>query len=1038
MKAALGRLLLLSVGFLGRPSSSAEALLSFNKDIRPILSEHCFPCHGPDEKGRKGGVRLDLRETAIADNDGLFPILPGNPDKSEIVVRIRSQDEDVRMPPPEKGPALSREQVAALKTWIAQGANYERHWSLMPIPSVDVPDVADSSRVKNPIDAFIQSELEGVGLGLQPEADKIRLLRRVSFDLTGLPPADEEITEFLEDRSAGAYDRVVDRLLKSSAYGERMASEWLDVARYSDSYGYQVDRERFVWPWRDWVVSAFNENLGYDQFITWQIAGDLLPEAQDEMILATTFNRLHPQKVEGGSVPEEFRIEYVADRTQTIGTAFMGLTLECSRCHDHKYDPITQKDYYALSGFLSNIDEAGLYSYFTPAIPTPTLLLEDDARKVQRRQRADRVAALETGRPSMPEPEAALFQAWRDSLNGQSLRDMKGLVAYFDFDEMIEGKFPNLVNKEQRISKAEGNSWVGGESGKAIRLSGDDEVKLPLGNFRRWEPFSVSFWMQTPDIKERAVVFHRSRAWTDSGSRGYQVLLENGALSFSLIHFWPGNAMRIRMLSPLTPEEWTHVVVTYDGSSQAQGMAIYLNGEKTEVEVVRDHLYKHINGGGGDNIAIGARFRDKGFTGGLIDDFMVFDRAITRWEIGRLSGQSEDLANESRLLAFFRETKHSATRDWRQALKKARQSLFELVDGTKEIMVMKEMSPRRPAYLLHRGEYDQRQGEVSYDTPASLPPFPEGEPRNRLGLAKWLTAKTHPLTARVTVNRYWQLFFGRGLVTTPEDFGSQGKPPSHPDLLDWLAADFVDQGWDLKRLIKTMVTSQAYRQTSVATEAILAKDPENRLISRSPRYRLPAEMIRDNALAVSGLLDRTIGGPPAKPYELEYSFKPLTKDKGAGLYRRSLYTYWKRTAPAPVMMALDAAKRDVCMVKREATASPIQAFVLMNDPQLIEASRALAKQVLGSFESRDHEDIARQLFFQIVGRQPSSRELSLLADLLALQVSHFEASPEEANAFLRVGLAATTVSGQEEASWLAASAALANTLFMHDECVMKR
>lgn len=1000
--------------------ASAQERVDFNFDVKPILSDRCFACHGPDAENRAADLRLDTREGAFAKSESGevdFVIRPGDPARSELIRRITSTDPDVRMPPPDSKLSLTADEIDTVKKWVREGAEWRDHWSFIPLPKeVPVPQV-DGAWPRNKIDHFVMQRLREAGMQPQSEAGKERLLRRVTFDLTGLPPTTEEVDAFLEDSSADAWERVVDRLLASEAYGERMASEWLDVARYSDTYGYQVDRDRYVWPWRDWVIKAFNRNLSYRDFVTQQLAGDLLPEAGQEQVLATTFNRLHPQKVEGGSVPEEFRVEYVADRTQTFATAFLGLTLECARCHDHKYDPIEQKEYYELFAFFNNIDEAGLYSYFTPAVPTPTLLLTEGGPGKQLAQAKSKVRAAEAELQKSRASSVQRFEKWR--AEGGAI-EPTGQVAYLNCDQ------PSGPNTN-----------VPGVVGQALRLTGDDAVGTKVGNFRRFEPFSVSLWMKTPDHKERAVIFHRSRAWTDAGSRGYQLLLEDGRLSASLIHFWPGNAIRVRARRPIPVDEWIHVTVTWDGSSRARGLRLFVNGASEPVDVVRDALTKQITGGGGDHIAIGERFRDNGFKGGSVDEFRVFNRELTAGEARQLAARPDEKPESTtdELREFFLSAVDPASQKAMAALQESRKAQCELYDRITEIMVMRELKSPRSTYVLARGAYDAPAAQVNAETPDVFPSFPDDKPRNRLGLADWLFSENHPLTARVVVNRYWQLLFGEGLVRTPEDFGSQGALPTHPQLLDWLARDFMDSGWDIKRLLKQMVMSATYRQDSSAPEELMRLDPENRLLARFPAYRLPAEMLRDNALAVSDLLVRRIGGPPVRPYEVEVSFKPAKRDKGDGLYRRSLYTYWKRTGPAPVMMTLDASKRDVCRVKRERTSSPLQAFVVLNGPQFVEAARALSDRLL-SKHGADQSAVLSSLFRRLTSRHPSPNEAKILAELYERELEGFRADSGRADAYLKQG-DYQPKSGADPAR-LAATTVVANALLGLDEAIMKR
>lgn len=998
--------------------------VDFDSQIRPLLSDRCFRCHGPDAAARKADLRLDLESSATE-----AVIVRGKPAKSELIRRITNSDPDVHMPPPDSKLELSTGEIELLRRWIAEGAVWKKHWAFVMTRKPALPKVKNAKWCRNEIDRFILRKLDEAGLAPAPSTARERLIRRLSFDLTGLPPTLAEIDAFVNDRQSGAYERVVDRLLKNKHYGERMTADWLDLARYSDTYGYQVDRDRFVWPWRDWVVRAFNTNMPYDQFVTEQLAGDLLPNSTDDQILATTFNRLHPQKVEGGSTPEEFRIEYVSDRTQTFATAFLGLTMECCRCHDHKYDPLSQREYYQISAFFDNIAEAGLYSYFTSSVPTPTLALVDAATEAKIAGLRREVMAVINTLSELTETRRDAFNAWRQkSVVPETL--IPGRIANLDFEGEITG----------------GNSSVPGRHGKAVKLSGDDGIGMKVGNFRRSDPFSISLWMNTPDLPERAVVFHRSRAWTDAGSRGYQLLIENGRLSASLIHFWPGNAIRIRTRKPLPVGSWQHVVVTWNGFSDVMGLRIFLNGKIAECDVVRDNLTKNITGGGGDNITIGQRFRDRGFKNGLIDEFQVFERQLTAIEVAQLFDGSTlsdamkarnetDSSDEDALYHYYLMTIDPAYRKQLDDLRKKRRQLNDVLNGLREIMVMREDAIPRQTYLLKRGAYDAPTEPVQPGTPAILPIFPKDAPRNRLGLARWLTQPENPLAGRVAVNRFWQIIFGEGLVRTPEDFGRQGKPPTHPELLDWLTHDFVSNGWNTKRLLKQIVMSSTYRQSSDAAAESVSRDPQNRLLSRSLTHRLPAEMLRDNALAASGLLVRKTGGPPVKPYELEVSFKPAKRDKGEGLYRRSLYTYWKRTGPAPVMRTLDASKRDVCRVRRERTSTPLEAFVLMNGPQFVEAARVLGQRIMKRNAGDDTAALA-VVFRTLTARHPSDSESEIIGRLFQQQLKYFTNHPDQAKKYLQNG--DSPLDASLDAIRLAAVSAVANALFSFDEVVNRR
>ena len=986
-------------GAAGQLEGPDRAQVVFNRDIRPLLSENCFKCHGPDARARQAGLRFDRREGALALLEGGgAAIVPGKRGMSRMMIRVADERASHRMPPPEENKRLTTQQVELLGRWIDQGAAWQEHWAFIAPQRPPVPAVRNSSWIRDPIDAFILSRLERAGLDPSPEADKQALIRRVSFDLTGLPPELGEIDAFVSDESPRAYEKVVDRLLASAHYGERMAGDWLDLARYADTYGYQNDRERSVWPYRDWVIRAFNDNLSYDRFITWQLAGDLLEEPTRDQRLATAFNRLHRQTNEGGSVEEEYRVEYVADRAQTFGTAMLGLTTECARCHDHKYDPISQVEYYRLFAFFNSIDESGLYSHFTDAVPTPTLRLTTPEQEVRIGELESQVAQAEQELAAAALSRRAAFEQW---LSGPAPDPvMSDMIGDYSFDSLAENQAVNRAERAKPGKALDNPQLVDGVRGKAVKLNGENNVHFPgVGEFTRVDPFSVSLWIRIPEFKDRAVIFHRSRAWTDAASQGYQLLIEDGRLSASLIHFWPGNAIRVRTAAAAPIGRWVHVVVTYDGSSRAAGLTIYVDGEPAAVETVRDNLTKGITGGGALVFTVGQRFRDRGFKSGLVDELKVFGRCITPLEAAQLhDGRSllDAVAkadhNAGALLAYYLSNHDARFREQLDNLRDSRRQLAKALDAVEEIMTMAELPSPRPAYLLERGAYDARRQQVQPGTPAAIMPFSSELPPNRLGLARWLSDPRHPLTARVAVNRFWQILFGRGIVVTSENFGSQGALPTHPELLDYLAREFVESGWDVKTMLHRLVSSATYRQSSRAGPQARKRDPDNTLLSRSPSRRLSAEMIRDQALAVSGLLVRRIGGPSVKPYQppglwQEKSGVVYKPDTGEGLHRRSLYTFWKRTSPPPSMMIFDAAKRDVCVARRQVTNTPLQALVLLNDPQFVEAARALAERVLAE-GGRAEDDRITFAFRLLTGRRPTRPELSTLrrlqADLLAM------------------------------------------------------
>ncbi len=1032
--------------------------VDFNHHIKPLLSDRCFKCHGPDEKAREAKLRLDTPEGAFKALDGgMFIIKPGSPSKSELIRRITTRDPDDVMPPRQSKVSLNADEIALLRRWVEQGAEWKRHWSFIPIGDTPVPQIRNpKSEIRNDIDRFVAARLEREGLKAAREATKEHLIRRLTFDLTGLPPTPAEIDAFLADKSAQAFERVVDRLLAAPAYGERMAADWLDVARYADTYGYQSDRFNHLWPWRDWVISAFNRNIRINQFILWQIAGDLLPDATREQRLATAFNRLHRQTNEGGSVEEEFRVEYNADRVQTLAGAFLGLTMECARCHDHKFDPITQKDYYRLFAFFNSTDESGLYSHFTDAIPSPTVLLfKEDAEERKYRGMKRAIATQEQELIARRDAATADFEKW--GRGAQDLSPIAGLVGHYAFDSVTNNKTPNAIGTNSAAKLVEGPGSVAGRFGGALLFNGENSVTIDrLADFKRTDPFSFSLWLNIPAERDEIVVLHHQQAGSDAGYNGYQLVLEDGHASFALIHFWPGNALKVRTKEKLRLHEWLHVGITCDGSSRAAGVKLFVNGLPAETEIVRDTLFKDFANGA--PLTLAARFRGRGFKDGLIDDLKIFSRSLTTLEMAAAGNRSAELqpganpATEKRagqepgaprdpLLDFYLARIDEPSAKLRAGLKKLRDEENNFINGIQEIMAMGDLPAPRPTYVLKRGAYDAHGDVVEPATPESILALDPKLPRTRLGLAQWLVDPRNPLVSRVLVNRSWQMFFGRGLAVTAENLGVQGTLPSHPGLLDWLARRFMDSGWDLKALQKLIVMSATYRQSSLARPGLAARDPDNTLLARGPATRLTAEMLRDNALAAAGILVTRLGGPSVKPYQPEGIWEEKSSgwkydpDKGEGLYRRSLYTYWKRTVPPPSMMVFDAAERNSCTVRRQSTSTPLQALVLLNDPQFVEAARKLGERALKEGgASRDERIIFA--FRLLTSRTPVPQELVVLRRLYEEQLGLFRANAEGAAALVKVGESKSDPALNE--AELAASTALAGALLSFDEAIQKR
>jgi hypothetical protein len=856
---------------------------------------------------------------------------------------------------------------------------------------------------------------------------------------------------FLADESDSAQAKVVDRLLNSKEYGERMAVDWLDLARYSDTHGYQADRYRAMWPWRDWVIKAFNENLPYNQFGTWQLAGDLLPHPSQEQILATAFNRLHMQTEEGGSVEEEFRTAYVVDRVDTMGTTFLAMTFECSRCHDHKFDPIKQKEFYQLFSFFNNIDESGQTSYFTDSMPVPTLLLSTPGQDQQLDALKSRIKESEAAASGFRKQTRGAFEEWLESR--PKAPEIKGMIASIAFDELKENKVANAVDGGHPAHAVEAPELVdSGHSGKAAKLNGENGFTLNgIGAFSRTDPFSISIWVRTATLPKRAVIIHRSMAALDAGSRGYEMLLEDGHPTLGLHHMWPGNSLKVRASNPIQTNEWVNLTMTYDGSSRASGLNLFVNGELQQTEIIRDHLWKEITYERGDpQLTVGYRFRDNGFRDGLLDDLKVFNRTLTPLEVGEVYGNhaleralksnSLDAPANDLLWDYYLANDSALYQRYLADLHAVRAEQSRLINPIPEVMAMREMQKPRPAFILKRGAYDAPGDPVTMDTPAAIAAFPEKFPRNRLGLAEWLFSPENPLTARVEVNRLWQMMFGRGIVGTSDNFGSQGDLPTHPELLDWLANDFRENGWDIKRMLREIALSATYGQSSVASEEALAKDPENKLLSRAPSYRLSAEMIRDNALAASGLLVKSLGGAPVKPYQPEGLWEEKSgahyeRDKGEGLYRRSLYTFWKRTSPPPTMIAFDAAERNTCIARRQVTSTPLQSLTLLNDPQQVEAARWIAERMMKEGGTSLNAQL-RFAFRLLTSREPSEKELDVLHRLHDEQSSYFAANQQETLKLLLVGDRANDP--KLDPVKLAANAVVASALLNFDDTLIKK
>jgi len=992
---------------LASPFVAAAAEVEFNRDVRPILSDKCFTCHGPDPANRKTKLRFDVESSAAG------VIVPGDPAKSKLYQRVNSDNKATRMPPAYAGhDKLAAADIEVLRRWIEQGAKWQAHWSLIAPVRASLPEVKHSEWPRNPIDRFILARLERDGLQPSVETDRARLIRRVTLDLTGLPPSPAEVEAFVNDPSANAYEKTVDRLLASPRYAERMAFRWMEAARYADTNGYQSDGPRDMWRWRDWVIEAFQENMPFDQFTIEQIAGDLLPNPALDQRIATAFHRNHRTSAEGGIVPEEFRVEYVADRAETTANVWLGLTMGCARCHDHKYDPILQKDFYRMFAFFNSVPEKGnVYNFGNeePFIKAPT----PDQQK--RLQELDSIVAKADGEYAALKPAIAKAQRkWEKRSEIADWNVTEGLVLH----QPLGGDASRFDGK--RVVEVEG-----------------DKV-----NFNYQDPFTFAAWIQ-PESPKGAILSHSDDFFEGTGHGLYLI---DGKLRLHAIFRWTDLGLRVETEQPLKLHERQHVLVTYDGKRKASGVHIYVNGQEQKLTILFDEMMWPISakvpfriGGGG-----GLRWD------GLIEDVRVYKAALTPEqaavvplqksirEIAAIPSAKRTRAESDKLAFCFlekyapREVNESRARSL-----KAHADRDTFYASVPTVMVMEDSPTPRDAFILKRGAYDAHGEKVSPGVPGVLPPMKADWPNNRLGLARWLVDPSNPLTARVIVNRFWLMYFGTGIVKTVEDFGSQGERPSHPELLDWLAREFIESGWDVKALQKTIVMSATYRQSSKPTSESLQRDPDNRLLARGPRLRLGPDIIRDQALAVSGLLVNKVGGPSVKPNQPAGLWQELAggsgykPDTGDGLYRRSLYTYWKRTIAPPFMVNFDSPSRETCTVRETRTDTPLQALNLMNDVIFIETARKFAERMLleGAADPLEYG------FRLALVRTPNAAEKAVLTETLDRFRKRYAADSKAALEFVSQGDAPRNPKFAPEE--LAPYAAVASLILNLDELVTK-
>jgi hypothetical protein len=1027
--------------------------LSFNRDIRPILAENCFTCHGPDSAARKADLRLDRREVAVKAG----AIMPGKPDESEMIHRVFSDDKDEMMPPASMKRQLTAAQKDKLKAWIAAGAEYQPLWSFIPPVRPALPAVKSLGWVRNPIDRFVLAGLERQGLQPAPEADRRTLARRVSLDLTGLPPKPDVVEAFVNDLSPNAYEKLVDRFLASPHWGEHRARYWLDAARYGDTNGIHIDAYREIWSYRDWVIDAYNSNLPFDKFTVEQLAGDLLPEATDDQRIATGFNRCNITTGEGGAIDEEYRVLYARDRTETTARVWMGLTAGCAVCHDHKFDPLPQKEFYSMSAFFNNTPQPALDSnakdtppvIFVPSTPEDRTL----SRKLEGQIAEDKKQIAARKKTAHVEFNKWLAGAAKTTVFGKAPEDGLRLHA-----PLSEGKGHEVAitvdSKKRNVALASDAAWSPGEiTDKALTAKAKTPLEIAeAGDLDSQQSFSYGAWIKLPGNVGSGAVMARM----DDGNnyRGWDLWIQNDRPAAHLINHWPDNAIKVISRAPLKPGRWHHVMITYDGSRRAAGAQVYIDGKPQKLIVESDSLRDTMR----TRVPLKIAQRDKTahISGVALQDVRIYNRKLSDGEIQELGSAARLAAIIAKppakrgrseieeLLDFWlrREDKSYAALAADLVAAEGEQATVRLRGTVAHVMSEKSSPPT--AYVLFRGDYDKRREQVSAATPSFLPPMPADYPHNRLGLARWLLRPEHPLTARVTVNRFWQELFGVGLVKTTEDFGVNGEVPPNQELLDWLAVDFRESGWDIKRLYRMMVMSAAYRQSAAATPDKLERDPQNRMVSRGPRFRMDAEMVRDYALAASGLLTDKIGGPSVRPYQPpgvweavampESNTRIYRVDSGDKLYRRSMYTFWKRAAPPASMEIFNAPTRESCTVRRERTNTPLQALVTLNDPQFVEAARRLAASALehGGNNKVSRLDYTAQHLLARSLRPPEQQ--IVLASLDAL-LKHYKAHPEGAKELLKVGEHA--IDTKLDPATLAAWTMLTNEMMNLDEVLNK-
>ncbi len=1000
--------------------------LSFNEHIQPILSANCYHCHGPDSGTREpkdNPLRLDTKSGAFAKRSNGKPvIIKGDPDSSYLIQLIESKDPQLVMPlHPTRSPhgkIMPPSDIALIRRWVKEGAHYQKHWSYIPPKKTPLPIVKNKHWPKNYIDHYILHKLEKHNLSPNPPQNKARLLRRLSFDLTGLPPTPNELAAFTSDTREfeTVYQEKITALLNSNAYAEHFARHWLDVARYADTHGIHLDNFRSIWPYRDWVINAFRSNMKFDQFTLEQIAGDMLNNPTLNQKIATGFHRCLPTTGEAGSIEEEYHAVYAQERVNTTSSVWLGLTTGCAACHDHKFDAITTKENYQLTAFFRNTTMSALDGH--NAIHPPNISVPAKTDQNRYHQIKQKIQQLTQQKKSLANTLNAPFQKWL-KLNKTS------------------------PNKNTPTSL----TWQNNTTEKATTISKTNAIKLiNKGDFEKNQPFSFSAWIKIPDNPSGSII---AKMQSTKSLRGYDLHFKSGKLVVSLNHSFPKNYLQVMTIKKAPTNQWSHITVTYDGSEKAHGINIYINEEKLKLMPQMETLTKSIRTK--TPLIIGRREKNNTFENGQIKNLRIYNHELKAPEISKivtldtLNKNNLTKKDTNKIKTHYFSYIHPDTHTIHNNILTLQKELHQIRTRATYTLIMDSNPYAKPtAHILIRGEYAVKDKEIlTPKTPASLPPMTADMPPNRLGLAKWLIDKNNPLPARVTVNRYWSYLFGTGIVNTNQDFGIMGARPSHPKLLDHLAVDFTENSWDLHHLIRQIVTSSTYRQSSKISPNKLQTDPLNKLLARSPRYRLDAEQIRDLALSSSNLLHNEIGGPPVKPYQPSNIWKEVSMpqsntkkyqhDSGYKLYRRSIYTFWKRTAIHPVMEILNAPSRDTSCVQRERTNTPLQALVIMNDPQFIEASRQLAAKAIKNATSTEKR--INIIATSLISREMTPSEIQIIKTTLATAIQKFNTSPNNAKKLTSIGetKAPNTINTSELAAWTI----IANQILNMDETLNK-